>query len=81
LTSVLLPLPFSPTSACTSPARKCSEQSRSALVGPKAFASADTVMSGCVAPPTDIALAAAAGLSSIPESSSRLSSPDLLPMA
>ena len=38
LTSVLLPEPFSPTSAWTSPARSSNEPSRSARVAPKALA-------------------------------------------
>ncbi len=38
LTSVLLPEPFSPTSACTSPARSSNDASRMACVGPNAFA-------------------------------------------
>ena len=38
LTSVLLPEPFSPTSACTSPARSSNDASRTACVAPNAFA-------------------------------------------
>src|SRR5262249_8162674 len=38
-TRVDLPEPFSPMTACTSPARNSAEQERSATVGPKALAS------------------------------------------
>src|SRR5690242_9333891 len=42
LTSVLLPEPFSPMIACTSPRRRSSEQSRRACVAPKDLASVVT---------------------------------------
>ena len=52
-TSVLLPEPFSPTRAWTSPARSSNEQSLSAWVGPNAFAtcSTRTRMSGTLGAP------------------------------
>ena len=53
LTSVLLPEPFSPARAWTSPARSSNEQSLSAWVGPNAFAtcSTRTRMSGTLGVP------------------------------
>ncbi len=43
---MLLPEPFSPTMACTSPARSSNEHERRARVAPNAFATPMTASSG-----------------------------------
>ena len=50
LTSVLLPEPFSPTTAWTSPARAANVHSRSACVRPNAFARSSTARTTSPAP-------------------------------